>query len=68
MSTEIAPRPSAFRRPLTWAVPVVVVSVLMSLPAALYLGGVADPQKNLRHFPLALVQNDEGDVLSLIHI
>lgn len=63
MSTEIAPRPSAFRRPLTWAVPVVVVSVLMSLLAALYLGGVADPQKNLRHFPLALVQNDEGDVL-----
>ncbi|MGB6182328.1 MAG: DUF3533 domain-containing protein [Rhodococcus sp. (in: high G+C Gram-positive bacteria)] len=35
----------------------------MSLLAGLYLGGILDPKENLRHFPVALVVNDEGDVL-----
>jgi YhgE/Pip-like protein len=53
----------AFKRPLTWLVPVAAVSIIMSLLAALYLGGILDPRENLRHFPVALVVSDEGDVL-----
>ncbi|MBY6540554.1 DUF3533 domain-containing protein [Rhodococcus sp. BP-349] len=61
MSPEAAA--PAFRRPTTWVLPVVAVSVVMSLLAALYLGGILDPKENLRHFPVALVVSDEGDVL-----
>lgn len=45
-----------------WLGPVLVVGVLMSFLAASYLGGILDPQKHLRDFPIALVNSDEGDV------
>ena len=35
----------------------------MSLLAALYLGGILNPQDNLRDFPVVLVNQDEGDTV-----
>ncbi|WP_072801708.1 YhgE/Pip domain-containing protein [Rhodococcoides yunnanense] len=47
-----------------WITPIVVVSVLMSVLAAVYMGGILDPKKSLHDFPVALVVSDEGDVLA----
>lgn len=52
------------RRPRLWIAPVVVVTLLMSLLAALYLGSILDPKKNLHDFPLAVVNQDEGDTVT----
>lgn len=49
--------------PRFWLLPMTVVLVLMSAMAAFYLGAVADPQKNLHDFPIALVNNDVGGEL-----
>lgn len=60
--------PEASARPVLrtarfWLTPVIVVCLLMSALAALYMGGVVDPQKHLDKFPIALVNQDEGDTL-----
>lgn len=55
-STESVLRTARF-----WLAPLVVVSALMSLLAGLYLGGVLDAQEELHDFPIALVNQDEGD-------
>ncbi|MCZ4556453.1 SNG1 family protein [Rhodococcus maanshanensis] len=52
------------RTPRFWLAPLVVVSLLMSLLAALYLGGILDAKGNLHDFPLAIVNQDEGDTVS----
>ncbi len=49
--------------PRFWLAPILVVSALMSLLAALYLGGILNPQDNLRDFPVVLVNQDEGDTV-----
>ncbi|WP_433729378.1 YhgE/Pip domain-containing protein [Nocardia sp. CA-129566] len=46
-----------------WLVPAVVVSLLMTLLATMYLAYVVDPSKHLHGFPIALVDQDSGDVL-----
>jgi len=46
-----------------WTVPIVVTLALM---AALYLGGILNPTTNLRHFPLAVVDEDTGPAGSQI--
>lgn len=51
------------RRVRFWITPLLVVSVLMSILAAVYMGGILDPRKSLHDFPVALVVSDEGDVL-----
>jgi uncharacterized phage infection (PIP) family protein YhgE len=43
-----------------WALPVVVTLALMSALCALYLGGILNPMTNLRHFPIAVVNEDAG--------
>jgi YhgE/Pip-like protein len=48
------------RSPRFWLAPLILVVVIMSLMAALYMGAVADPQKNLHDFPIALVNEDRG--------
>ncbi|RRQ27249.1 DUF3533 domain-containing protein [Rhodococcus sp. Eu-32] len=53
----------ALRGPRLWIAPILVVSVLMSVLAAVYMGGILDPKKSLHDFPIALVVSDEGDVL-----
>ncbi|MGC0366063.1 YhgE/Pip-like protein [Rhodococcus sp. 27YEA15] len=57
------PAPSVLRTPRFWLAPVIVVTLLMSALAALYMGGILDPKKNLDHFPIALVNQDEGDTV-----
>ncbi len=53
----------ALRHPRLWVAPIVVVGIMMSLLATLYLGSVLDPSDNLHDFPIALVNQDEGEVL-----
>ncbi|KLO32160.1 YhgE/Pip domain-containing protein [Mycobacterium haemophilum] len=43
-----------------WAAPIVITLALMSALAALYLGGILNPTTNLRHFPIAVVNEDAG--------
>lgn len=46
-----------------WITPIVLVCIVMTLLVALYMGGMLDPTKHLRHFPIALVNQDEGDTV-----
>ena len=59
-----APNPNrnskAIRTVRVWALPVVVTLALMSALCALYLGGILNPTTNLRHFPIAVVNEDAG--------
>lgn len=43
--------------------PVAVLTVLTSLLGVMYLDYVIDPEKNLHDFPIALVNQDVGDVI-----
>ena len=43
-----------------WAFPILATLALMSALAALYLGGIVNPITNLRHFPIAVVNEDAG--------
>ncbi|MEV4126823.1 DUF3533 domain-containing protein [Nocardia sp. NPDC049707] len=51
-------------RARVWLGPAVVVSLLMALLATMYLAYVVDPVKHLHGFPIALVDQDSGDVIS----
>jgi len=59
-----APNPKrnikALRTVRFWAAPIVITLALMSALAALYLGGILNPLTNLRHFPIAVVNEDAG--------
>jgi YhgE/Pip-like protein len=43
-----------------WVAPIVVTLALLSALCALYLGGILNPTTNLRHFPIAVVNEDAG--------
>jgi YhgE/Pip-like protein len=43
-----------------WALPIGATLALMSALCALYLGGILNPMTNLRHFPIAVVNEDAG--------
>ncbi|WP_204808630.1 YhgE/Pip domain-containing protein [Mycobacterium riyadhense] len=59
-----APNPKrnikALRTVRFWVAPIGITLALMSALAALYLGGILNPTTNLRHFPIALVNQDAG--------
>ncbi|OJZ70350.1 hypothetical protein BRW65_20525 [Mycobacterium paraffinicum] len=59
-----APNPNrnikAIRTVRFWAAPLVITLALMSALCALYLGGILNPMTNLRHFPIAVVNEDAG--------
>ncbi|OBJ13240.1 YhgE/Pip domain-containing protein [Mycobacterium colombiense] len=59
-----APNPNrniqAIRTVRFWAAPLVITVALMSALCALYLGGILNPTSNLRHFPVAVVNEDAG--------
>lgn len=59
-----APNPDrnikAVRTVRFWAAPLVITLALMSALCALYLGGILNPMTNLRHFPIAVVNEDAG--------
>lgn len=64
-STEISADPHAgtLRSPRFWLAPVVVVTAVMAALAALYIGSMINPADNLHKFPVAIVNQDVGDVL-----
>ncbi|WP_405875209.1 YhgE/Pip domain-containing protein [Streptomyces sp. NBC_00005] len=47
-------------RPKLWLMPTVVTGLLALLLALLYMGGIVNPQGELRHLPIALVNADTG--------
>jgi YhgE/Pip-like protein len=56
-----APDPLAtIRTPRFWLTPIVIALIVFSALAALYLGGILNPTSNLRHFPVAVVNQDAG--------
>ncbi len=59
-----APNPNASLKAIRtvrfWGAPIVVTLALMSALAGLYLGGILNPTTNLRHFPIAVVNEDAG--------
>ncbi|OBK50549.1 YhgE/Pip domain-containing protein [Mycobacterium kubicae] len=59
-----APKPNrstkALRTVRFWVAPIVITLALMSALSALYLGGILNPTTNLRHFPIAVVNQDAG--------
>lgn len=50
--------------PKFWLAPVAAVVGLMCLMAAMYMGAVVNPTKNLHDFPIALVNDDVGGVVA----
>ncbi len=50
----------AARTAWLWTVPIVVTLAVLSALAAFYLGGILKPMSNLRHFPIAVVNEDAG--------
>jgi len=54
------PNPKATRRVRFWTVPIVITLVVLAVLAAFYLGGILNPMTNLRHFPIAVVNEDAG--------
>jgi len=51
---------NAIRTVRFWAAPLVITLALMSALCALYLAGILNPMTNLRHFPIAVVNEDSG--------
>jgi ABC-2 family transporter len=43
-----------------WALPILVTLTVLSALAAFYLGGILQPMTNLRHFPVAVLNEDAG--------
>ncbi|MEU6773797.1 DUF3533 domain-containing protein [Streptomyces sp. NPDC046759] len=56
-STGLAGRKAT---PRLWPAPAVIVSVVMAVLAALYLGGTVNPADHLSGFPVAIVDADTG--------
>jgi uncharacterized phage infection (PIP) family protein YhgE len=52
--------PKATRTVWFWTVPIVVALAVLSALAAFYLGGILRPMTNLRHFPIAVLNEDAG--------
>ncbi len=52
--------PKATRTVWFWAAPIVVTLAVLSALAAFYLGGILRPMTNLRHFPIAVLNEDAG--------
>ncbi|NLV80109.1 MAG: DUF3533 domain-containing protein [Rhodococcus sp.] len=61
--TPIEPHRHTLRSPRFWLAPLVVVTAVMSSLAYFYLGSIVDPTGHLREFPMAIVNQDVGDVL-----
>lgn len=57
---EPVTNPRATRTVKFWLVPMVISVTVLSALAALYLGGILNPTGNLRHFPIAIVNDDAG--------
>ncbi|MCX5043427.1 SNG1 family protein [Aldersonia sp. NBC_00410] len=63
MNAVPTPPRAAVRNPRVWLFPAVVVIGLMTLLAGFYLDSIADPEASLHDFPVALVNQDEGELV-----
>ena len=52
--------PKATRTARFWVLPIVIALAVLSALAAFYLGGILQPMTNLRHFPVAILNEDAG--------
>src|SRR3984885_6233367 len=52
--------PKATRTARFWILPIVIALAVLSALAAFYLGGILQPMTNLRHFPVAILNEDAG--------
>ncbi|HXO79440.1 MAG TPA: ABC transporter permease [Mycobacterium sp.] len=43
-----------------WGIPILVALAVLSALAAFYFGGILQPMTNLRHFPIAILNEDAG--------
>jgi uncharacterized phage infection (PIP) family protein YhgE len=53
-------QPKTTRRLKFWALPILIALAVSSALAAFYLGGILQPMTNLRHFPVAILNEDAG--------
>ncbi len=53
-------KPKSTRTVRFWALPILVTLTVLSALAAFYLGGILQPMTNLRHFPVAILNEDAG--------
>ncbi|MFD3937421.1 YhgE/Pip domain-containing protein [Streptomyces sp. NPDC058611] len=63
MSTSAAPEATAttlLRNPRLWVVPTILTGLLALLLSLLYMGGVVNPNADLRELPVAVVNEDRG--------
>ncbi|OKK21931.1 ABC transporter [Streptomyces sp. CB00455] len=63
MSAPAAPEVTAaalLRRPRLWLIPTLLTGLLALLLSLLYMGGIVNPQADLRDLPIALVNSDTG--------
>ncbi|MGW7328589.1 ABC transporter, partial [Streptomyces sp. NPDC054840] len=63
MSPTVAPEATAaalVRRPQLWLVPTILTGLLALLLSLLYMGGIVNPNAELRDLPIALVNEDRG--------
>lgn len=71
MDDDSAPRHAAaearasalLRRPKLWLVPTVLSGLLALLLSLLYMGGIVNPNRDLRDLPIAIVNADQGKPL-----
>ena len=52
--------PKATRTVWFWTLPVVIALAVLGALATCYLGGILTPMTNLRHFPIAILNEDAG--------
>ncbi|THA80317.1 DUF3533 domain-containing protein [Streptomyces sp. A0592] len=63
MPPTVAPEATAaalVRRPQLWLVPTILTGLLALLLSLLYMGGIVNPNAQLRDLPIALVNEDTG--------
>ena len=53
-------RPATYASPRFWLLPLLVLLLLGGAGTALYIGGLGSPGDHLKHFPLAVVNEDRG--------
>lgn len=49
-----------FSRPLFWLLPMLAIIAVGVIGTALYLGGLSSPDKHLKDFPIAVINQDKG--------
>ncbi|MFE2142692.1 YhgE/Pip domain-containing protein [Streptomyces sp. NPDC059456] len=59
-ATPQATAAALLRRPQLWLVPTILTALLALLLSLLYMGGIVNPNRELKDLPIALVNDDAG--------